>query len=149
MQATTSSSETKTRQPTGKGLATSAEQHYHTNVDLAFIGSRQRLLSRLIRLSDTLQQRHWDIAETLLHQFCQELMDYLELGHDRAFANHEPDPNLYVAIASTTRTALSFTDRFCRGTGCLPQARPALEQLALALETRFELEDDLQQPINH
>lgn len=119
-------------------------QHYNQRIDPEFVGCRQRLLSTLIGLSSSLDQHQWDISETLLHQFCKHLINYLTIGHERAFALENPDPDLYVAIASTTRTAMCFTDRYCRGTGRLDQVRPALEQLALTLETRFELEDDLQ-----
>lgn len=119
-------------------------QYYNQRIDPEFVGCRQRLLSTLISLSNSLDQQQWDIAETLLDRFCKHLISYLTIGHERAFALEHPDANLYVAIASTTRTAMCFSDRYYRGTGRLDQVRPALEQLALALETRFELEDDLQ-----
>ncbi len=119
-------------------------QYYNQRVDPEFVGCRQRLLSTLMGLSNSLDQQQWDISETLLHQFCKHLTNYLTIGHERAFAQENLDPDLCAAIAGTTRTAMYFTDRYCRGTGRLDQVRPALEQLALALETRFELEDDLQ-----
>lgn len=119
-------------------------RYYNQRIDPEFVGCRQRLLSNLIGLSRSLHQQQWDIAETLLHRFCKHLIHYLELGHERAYELANPDTNLYVAIASTSRIAMCFSDRYSRGTGRLDQVRPALEQLALALETRFELEDDLQ-----
>ena len=122
-------------------------QHYYRQIDPEFVGCRQQLLSNLISLSNSLDQRQWDIAETLLQRFCNHLTNYLTLGHERterACALAQPDTNLQVAIASTSRIAMCFNDRYSRGTGRLEQVRPALEQLALALETRFELEDDLQ-----
>lgn len=119
-------------------------QHYNRQIDPEFVGARQQLLSNLISLSTALDQQHWDIAETLLQRFCKHLTNYLTLGHERVGALEHPDTNLNIAIASTTRIAMCFSDRYSRGTGRLDQVRPALEQLALALETRFELEDDLQ-----
>lgn len=144
MQAIIEQQPTNTLVGTFKSSEPIDPQHYNRQIDPEFVGCRQQLLSNLISLSTALDQQHWDIAETLLQRFCKQLTNYLTLGHERVCALEHPDRNLHVAIASTTRIALCFNDRYSRGTGRLEQVRPALEQLALALETRFELEDDLQ-----
>lgn len=118
--------------------------HYKWPIDPELVGCRQRLLSHLISLSKSLDQQRWDIATTMLQRFCNHLTHYLTLGHERASNLENPDIDIYLAIASTTQTAISFSDRYRHSTGRLDQVRPVLEQLALTLETRFELEDDLQ-----
>lgn len=108
-----------------------------------FIQCRQRVLSYLVKLNRALDNRHEDLTGSLLNRFCEVLVDYLSAGHFRAFHTTEPDPFQYVAIADTTRQAMRFNDRFTDGFAQLGDVKGALEQLALALETRFELEDDM------
>lgn len=115
--------------------------------DTRFALNRQQVLSYLVKLNRSLDQGVWDLASTILLKFCGTLTDYLSAGHEQTFRLHTPKSHQYVAIAATSRAIMQFTDRFSRNAvseavdfaGC----QAALEQLALTLETRFELEDEL------
>ena len=69
------------------------------------------------------------------------------MSHYRAFQARSVQTTRYLALASTTREVMSFCDRFMNHTGLsaesLTAVRQRLGQLAMTLETRFELEDDL------
>ena len=112
---------------------------------------RGRLLSYLIKLSKALDERAWDLADSLVRLFGRTLADYLAVGHWQAFHSgiltqqNEPVPgsDKLAALAASTRQAMYFSDKFCRGNPALDAVRPALEDLALALDARFEIEDEL------
>ena len=85
---------------------------------------------------------------TILVKFCGTLTDYLSAGHEQVFRLSSPEAHQYVAIAATSRELMRFSDRFSRNSATATvdyvAVQAALEQLALTLETRFELEDQLQ-----
>ena len=108
---------------------------------------RQRVLAYLIKLHQAIDADTVDLAEALTARFCDSLVDYLSAGHFQVFQRFVPAPHEYAAIESTTRAAMSFNDRFGnvqtpRGLD-LEELRAALESLALIIDTRMELEDDL------
>ncbi|MFK7914516.1 MAG: Rsd/AlgQ family anti-sigma factor [Pseudomonadales bacterium] len=116
--------------------------------DTRFALSRQQVLSYLVKLNRALDQEVWDLASTILVKFCGTLTDYLSIGHEQVFRLSTPKSHQYVAIAATSRAVMRFSDQFARISVTeavdYEGVQVALEQLALTLETRFELEDELQ-----
>lgn len=115
--------------------------------DPEFNRSRQQVLTYLVKLNRSLERGVWDLADTLLQKFCQSLTHYLSVGHQQTFAMEQPAPHQYVAIAATSREVMRFADEFGRqandARACFEQVYDALETLALTLESRFQLEDEL------
>lgn len=115
--------------------------------DPEFALCRQRVLSYLVKLHRSISQDLRDLSETLLHKFCQALTEYLSVSHQHTFSMTAPSARHYVDIASTSREAMRFIDLFARLgptlEGDLHVLLRHLDQLALALTTRFELEDEL------
>ena len=117
--------------------------HAHSDVDTELLDARRQVLAQLIELDAALNVAQWAKAEAIMSRFCANLIDYAALSTYRIADQRYLADHVRIAIASTTRELMRFHDRFSRGTGNVRQARPLLETLALALETRFELEDDL------
>ena len=113
--------------------------------DLALFRTRRAVLRDLLRLSTALDAPGSDLSETLLSRFCGDLSRYLSVGHYRAFQSTRASADAYLALAATSREIMRFTDRFVGGglTEPLRSIREQLGQLAMTLETRFEIEDDL------
>lgn len=114
------------------------------NSDESFQQSRQRLISYLVKLNHALNENLQDLSQALVSRFCDSLVDYLSAGHFQVFQRIVPAADEYAAIESTTRVAMTFNDRFgnIRYVN-VPEVKAALEQLALVLGTRFEVEDDI------
>ncbi len=108
---------------------------------------RARLLAELVNLSNALRSSQWVRAEALLQAFGQALNAYLTLSNASfGQAPHDPQADQedkFAALVVSTRQAMQFSDRYCRGTPMLQMARPALDALAQSLETRFVVEDEL------
>ncbi|MEM6709281.1 MAG: Rsd/AlgQ family anti-sigma factor [Pseudomonadota bacterium] len=114
--------------------------------DAAVFKARRGLLSNLLKLARSLECGVADLSETLLQRFCTELSQYLSISHYRAFQAQVRAPALTMALAGTTRDIMQFIDRYPAGDAlweALPKVQEHLGQVALTLETRFELEDDL------
>ncbi len=113
------------------------------DVDHELLDARRYLLAQLIELDSALNLARWVQAEAMMSRFCAQLIDYAALSTYRIAEQTALAPHARMAIATTTRELMRFHDKFSRGTGNVRQSRGALEALALSLETRFELEDDL------
>jgi regulator of sigma D len=117
---------------------------YYQAADQSFSECRQRLISYLIKLNNSLNENLVDLSHALLNRFCDSLVDYLSAGHFRVFQRIALMPTEYAAIEASTRTAMHFNDRFGQLQDIeLVEVKAALEQLAQELSTRFELEDDM------
>ena len=115
-----------------------------------FLSNRQQLLVDFVKLSAAVEHRQRDIVEVLLTRCCQSLVDYLSDGYFRIYGDllssqAWPTQRQYARFEATTATAMGFNDRFGdrRAAWRLSSLRGPLADLGLALETRFELEDDL------
>ena len=115
-----------------------------------FLSNRQHLLVDFVKLSAAVEHRQRDIAEVLLKRCCQSLVDYLSDGYFRIYGDllscqAWPTQHQYARFEATTATAMGFHDRFGDGRAAwtLLSLRGPLADLGLALETRFELEDEL------
>jgi len=111
--------------------------------------SRRALIVDLMKLSNAIEANLDPQAEPLLERFCQQMVDYLSNGYFRIYRDvlspgTWTTPREYAIFDSTTATAMNFNDRHAGGGHFdAPNVRRQLATVALALETRFELEDDM------
>lgn len=114
----------------------------HTQKEIS--RGRSAVLSYILKLKKCLDARHIDLLETLLKRFSESAIDYISYGHFRLLEEHPLEPHQLAALESITHQVLDFEQRYS-DTRNLDLARLAgdLESLALALETRFEIEDEL------
>ncbi len=125
-------------------LSTAQTEQFHKDAKANFANCRQRLITYLVELNNALDQGLTDLSQALLTRFCNSLVDYLSAGHFQVFQRLIPEPNAYAAIESTTLVAMRFNDEFGDVDSVnIKQVKASLEQLALVLGTRFELEDDI------
>ena len=125
-------------------LATAQTAQFHRDANANFANCRQRLITHLVELNNALDQGLTDLSQSLLTRFCNSLVDYLSAGHFQVFQRLIPEPHEYAAIESTTLVAMRFNDEFGDVENVnIKQVKVSLEQLALVLGTRFELEDDI------
>ena len=114
-----------------------------------FLKSRRQLIVDLMKLSNAIEGSLREPAESLLERFCQQMVDYLSNGYFRIYSDvlsprTWTTPREYAIFDSTTATAMSFNDRYAGGGRFdIDSVRRELASLALALETRFELEDEM------
>ncbi len=114
-----------------------------------FLKSRRQLIVELMRLSKAIEGELRDEAEGLLERFCQDMVDYLSVGYFRIFCGLvSPQtwatPREYAILDATTSTAMTFNDHHAGGDHIdITRIKRELAAVALALETRFELEDDV------
>jgi len=129
---------------TSREQANATTSIYYQTADRSFSECRQRLISYLVKLNNSLNENLADLSHALLNRFCDSLVDYLSAGHFRVFQRIALMPTEYAAIEASTRTAMHFNDRFGQLQDIeLVEVKAALEQLAQELSTRFELEDDM------
>jgi regulator of sigma D len=114
-----------------------------------FLKNRRQLIVDLMKLSNAIEGGLREPAESLLERFCQHMVDYLSNGYFQIYRDvlsprTWTTPREYAIFDSTTATAIAFNDRYAGG-GHFETAnvRRELASLALALETRFELEDEM------
>ncbi|MEZ5595290.1 MAG: Rsd/AlgQ family anti-sigma factor [Pseudomonadales bacterium] len=111
-----------------------------------FHNARQRLLSYLLKLGHAIDTDTPDLAGALTVRFCDTLVDYLATGHFQILDKHRPTADELAACEATTRKALAFSDRFGNGeTPDLAELRVSLERLALLLDSRMDIEDEVLQ----
>jgi regulator of sigma D len=114
-----------------------------------FLKSRRQLIVELMRLSTAIESGLRDEAEGLLERFCQDMVDYLSVGYFRVFCGLVSPPawatpREYAIFDATTSTAMTFNDHHAGGDHIdVARIKRELAAVALALETRFELEDDM------
>ena len=114
-----------------------------------YLNDRQKLIVLLMKLTSATEDRQQDVAETLRIRLCERVVDYLSNGYFRIYGDLLSsqswlEPRAYAAFEATTTTVLGFNDGFAKpGPVAHTRFKTALADLALALETRFELEDRL------
>ncbi|MEM7079052.1 MAG: hypothetical protein AAF513_10530 [Pseudomonadota bacterium] len=105
--------------------------------------ARGEVLSYLLKLDKSIKQQHWDLVGPLTHRLNETLINYIACGHEEFDTSTDAD-HRFVALHLSTDKAVRFTNRF----QCAPpvewqRLKAHLESLALDLEARFEIEDDL------
>jgi len=114
-----------------------------------YLKGRQQLIVQLMQLSNAAEHNHGAQTQIYLARFCQTLVDYLSNGYFRIYGDllsprTWASPRVYAIFESTTSTAMTFNDRHTRNRAVDPASiRQELTGVALALETRFELEDEM------
>jgi len=114
-----------------------------------YLSDRQKLIVLLMKLTSATEDRQQDVAETLRIRLCEKVVDYLSNGYFRIYGDLLSsqswlEPRAYAAFEATTTAVLGFNDGFAApGPVTHTRFKTALADLALALETRFELEDRL------
>ena len=114
-----------------------------------FLKGRQQLIVQLVQLSKAIEHNHGEQTQIYLVKFCQTLVDYLSNGYFRIYGDlltprTWATPRVYAIFESTTSTVMTFNDRHTRNRAVDPASvRQELTGVALALETRFELEDEM------
>ena len=104
---------------------------------------RSAVLSYLFKLNKCIDARHADLVHAVATRFSETLIDYVSFGHFRLFQTWPPEDHHLAAIENSTNQALGFSDRFTSPRIDLDALRKELETLALALEVRFEIEDEV------
>ena len=120
----------------------------------SWLEERQQLRTLLYLLSDADTDR--DEQHTLLQPFCQLLMDYISAGYfeiytpllEQADLRHPPGSaaarRILAELDDSTDLALAFNEAMEGNPAATQMDFPArMAQLALALERRFALEDQL------
>jgi len=145
-------------------MQTQSEQHHHTP---RYIGpsadhsnlqaparqdrscreirqSRSTLLSYVLKLKKSIDANHADLAQAITQRFIQSLTDYISYSHFRLLNSYDAQAHQIVALQNNTAEILPFTEHYALVTELdLPLLTANLEQLALALEVRFEIEDEI------
>ncbi|NKC00573.1 MAG: Rsd/AlgQ family anti-sigma factor [Pseudomonadales bacterium] len=106
--------------------------------------SRALVLSYLLKLKKCIDAQHDDLVQALCTRFREYLIDYISYGHFRLFEVYDPEPHHVTTVEHVTNLALQFDRRYrSQPTINLARLRDDLEELALAMEARFEVEDEI------
>ena len=106
--------------------------------------SRSVVLSYLLKLNKSIDARHSDLVQAIAQRFNEVLVDYVSYGYFRLLGECTAQTHQLVAIERTTQQALRFSDKYTtRRKIPLAELKQDLESLALALEVRFEIEDEV------
>ncbi len=124
-------------------LKTPATTHQADAARSALGRHRSAVLSYLFKLNKCIDARHADLVHAVAARFSETLIDYVSFGHFRLFQTWPPEDHHLAAIENSTNQALGFSDRFTNPGIDLAALRKELESLALALEVRFEIEDEV------
>lgn len=114
-----------------------------------FLKSRRQLIVEFMKVSRAIEGDLREDAESVLERFCQQMVDYLSDGYFRIYGGLLSSPTWatpreYAIFDSTTSAAMTFNDHHAGGDRFdVVRVRRELAAVALALETRFEMEDEL------
>ena len=117
--------------------------HNLANTQKEIIRSRSLMMSYILKLKKCIDANHLDLVHALTRRFSESAIDYISYGHFRLFQEFCLEPHQSAALDSITTQILNFDSRYT--TALHPNIdalRADLESLALALETRFEIEDE-------
>lgn len=131
---------------------------YHSLID-RWLDDRQQLLLNFCHMSklDDVTNPHTLPDSEALNNFCQQLLDYISLGHFEVYESLVADSDeqgdaslklakkLYPEITLTTETALVFNDKYAnqQSTDNFEQLGKDLSLIGETIAFRIELEDQL------
>lgn len=131
---------------------------YHSMID-RWLEDRRQLLITFCGMFKQDEVNHLSTLpdEKTLADFCQQLVDYLSLGHfevyeslvaecnEKSKASLELAHKLYPEITKTTDTLLAFNDKYdaIKTVEDYDVLSDDLSQIGIAIATRIELEDQL------
>ena len=120
------------------------QQVTRTAVQKEISRSRSLVLSYLLKLKKCIDAHHNDLVQALCTRFSEHLIDYISYGHFRIFELYRPDAYHLTAVEHVTALALAFDERYrAQNNIDLIRLKADLEELALAMEARFEIEDEV------
>ncbi len=106
--------------------------------------NRAQVISYLMKLNKCVSANHGDLAQAVAQRFNEVLVDYVSYGHFRFLTCCQPEPHQLAALERITQQAVSFSEKYsCKADLPLETLKRDLEALAFALETRFEIEDEI------
>ena len=124
--------------------ATSSQVYTEGQIRTTMERSRATLLSYLLKLNKCIDAQHNDLAQAIVSRFNEILIDYISYGHFRLLETCAPLAHQQAAIEKSTQQALQFSDRYTtRGELPLGKLKFDLEALVIALEVRFDIEDEV------
>lgn len=102
------------------------------------------VLSYLVKLNNAIDADHQDLVQALANRFCDQLIDYVSYAEYRVLPRRSIPDYHHAAIGRITQEVLRFNDLYGTSqTIDVPCLKADLENLALALETRLGIEDEL------
>ena len=102
------------------------------------------VVSYVVKLNRAIDASHNDLVLALVNRLCDELIKYVSIAHYRVLRNRNVAAHHLVAIERITRDVVAFNDRYGMAQEIdVAALKLDLEILALALETRFEIEDEV------
>lgn len=121
-----------------------------SDTERALSRSRSSVLSYLLKLKKCIDAGHKDLCLALINRFCNTAIDYISYGHFQLLEAFKPEPHQLVALDRVTRQILTFESLYAQQSDVdLAQCKLHLEQIALSLEVRFEIEDEIiSQPLH-
>lgn len=133
------------RPPSDRVIGYSHQQQIERQAALKEMSrSRSLVLSYLLKLKKAIDANHQDLVQALCVRFSEHLIDYVSYGHFRLFEVYAPERHHLGVVEHVTNLALHFEGRYrTRNRVNLDRLRNDLEALALALEARFEVEDEM------
>ncbi len=106
--------------------------------------NRAQVISYLMKLNKCVAANHGDLAQAVAQRFNEVLVDYVSYGHFRFLTCCKPEAHQLVALDRITQQAVAFSEKYsCKADLPLKALQRDLEALAFALETRFEIEDEI------
>ena len=106
--------------------------------------SRARVISYLMKLSKCVAANHADLAQAVSQRFNEVLIDYVSYVHFRFLECCAPEAHQLAALERITQQAVAFSEKYCLTEDMpLKALQRDLEDLAYALEVRFEIEDEI------
>ena len=121
-----------------------AEQHSRQNSIQRMQVNRAQVLSYLLKLKRSIDSKHNDLVQAISQRFVEQLTDYISFSHFQWLPTSGAMTHQLVAIQNNTCVILDFTEAHTGNrTPALDTLKRQLEQLALTLEVRFEIEDEV------
>ncbi len=106
--------------------------------------SRAQVISYLMKLSKCVAANHADLAHAVSQRFNEVLIDYVSYVHFRFLACCAPEAHQLAALERITQQAVAFSEKYSLADDVpLTALQRDLENLAYALEARFEIEDEI------
>ena len=105
---------------------------------------RSSVLSYLLKLNKCIDANHQDLVQALCQRFCEVLVDYISVSQFRLCDEFELDSHHLMALQNSAAHAVAFNDGYGNLTDVpVRSLKRSLEHLALVLEARFEVEDEI------
>ena len=147
MQLNTSATDPVSKPPTPSITSDTFEQQHQNarrKCTRGMLHNRSLLLGYLLKLKRSIDAEHLDLVQAISQRFVEHLTDYISFTHFRWLESSDAQIHQIVAIQNNTCEILDFTEFYTGNrTPEIRSLQQQLERLALALEVRFEIEDEI------